>query len=168
MALAPIIGPPTVDPVIMGGRLVRRGWPGVLVVIVAGMLMVACSTSSFTPGTREAPRTIEVSATDALEFSPSRITVAAGETVRFLVTNTGVRTHEFAIGSEEQLLNHAMVMSHRGMSANTAEAVWLPPGQTVEMIHTFGSATDVRFACMVFDHYPRGMHGEFEVIAAGS
>lgn len=168
MALAEQLDALIVDAVTTWTQTARHRWPPLLVIVLVSLLMVACSTSSFTPGTADAPRTIRISATDALEFSPSQITIAAGETVRFLVTNEGVLTHEFAIGSGQQLEDHAMVMSHRGMSANTGEAVWLPPGQTVELIHRFGSATDVRFACMVFDHYPRGMHGEFTVIPSGS
>ena len=37
---------------------------------------------------------------DEFTFEPDEITVASGETVRLVVTNTGQSVHEFLIGDE--------------------------------------------------------------------
>src|SRR5206468_5564408 len=44
-------------------------------------------------------RTIMVEMRDPVEFSPSEITVKAGETVRFVVVNAGKHTHEMVLGT---------------------------------------------------------------------
>lgn len=128
-------------------------------------ILLGCTTGgSFTPGTAEMPRTVEVSALDSFAFDPARIQVRAGETVRFVVTNEGVLEHEFAIGSRDELLEHAMVMTHGGMRTDTATAIRVIPGQTKELVFRFGSATDIGYGCMVPGHFPAGMSGGFEII----
>src|SRR5690606_25453470 len=44
-------------------------------------------------------RTIEVTMDDTMRFTPSDMEVNAGETVRFLIKNTGKLPHEMVIGS---------------------------------------------------------------------
>jgi uncharacterized cupredoxin-like copper-binding protein len=144
----------------------RRGWTakigiGLLTVLVAA----ACTpVASFTPGTAEMPRTVEVSALDSFAFDPSRIQVRAGETVRFVVTNEGVLEHEFAIGSREELLEHAVTMTHGGMRTDTSTEIRVIPGQTKELVFTFGSDTDIGYGCMVPGHFPEGMSGSFDIL----
>jgi uncharacterized cupredoxin-like copper-binding protein len=109
------------------------------------------------------PRTVTVAALDPFAFAPAHIPIRAGETVRFVVTNDGEVEHEFVIGSREELLEHAMVMTHGGMREDTSTAIRLIPGQTKELVFTFGSATDIGYGCLVPGHYPAGMSGAFEI-----
>jgi len=128
-------------------------------------LLVACAPgAAFTPGTAEMPRTVVVSAFDTFAFDPARIPVQAGETIRFAVTNQGLLEHEFAIGSRAQLQEHAQVMTHGGMRDDTSSAIRLLPGQTKELIYTFGSATDIGYGCFVIGHFPKGMSGAFDIV----
>jgi len=132
--------------------------------LMAALLVGCASGATFAPGTVDVPRTVMVAALDPFQFEPARIPIRAGETVRFVVTNEGAVEHEFVIGSREELLEHAMVMTHGGMRTDTSTAIRLIPGQTKELVFTFGSATDVGYGCLVAGHYPAGMSGAFEII----
>jgi len=135
-----------------------------IVGLMAALLVGCASGGAFTPGTAEMPRTVTVAALDPFTFAPARIPIRAGETVRFVVTNEGEVEHEFVIGSRQELLDHAMVMTHGGMREDTSRAIRVIPGQTKELVFTFGSATDIGFGCLVPGHYPAGMSGAFEII----
>jgi uncharacterized cupredoxin-like copper-binding protein len=132
--------------------------------LIAALLAGCSASASSTPGTAELPRVVTVSALDSFAFDPDRIQVRADETIRFVVTNDGVLEHEFVIGSQDDLLEHAMTMTHGGMRADTATAIRVNPGQTKELVYTFGAATDLGFGCMVEGHYPAGMSGAFEFV----
>lgn len=58
----------------------------------------------------EATHTIAVSKSDAMRFTPGDITVEAGETVRFVVSNTGDVMHEFVLGTQASNDEHAKMM----------------------------------------------------------
>ena len=60
----------------------------VLAALSLAMLLAACSSSGGSTGVAD-PRTIQVSMVDALQFNPDEISAAAGETVRFEITNDG-------------------------------------------------------------------------------
>ncbi|WP_341677409.1 hypothetical protein [Niveibacterium sp. SC-1] len=47
---------------------------------------------------------------DAMRFSPARIRVRAGETIRFQVHNTGRLRHEMVLGTRQELAAHAALM----------------------------------------------------------
>jgi uncharacterized cupredoxin-like copper-binding protein len=126
------------------------------------LLAAACAGPPLVPGTRDNPRTVEILALDSMAFDPGNIEVRAGETVRFVVTNEGELEHEFVIGTREELLAHAQLMAHGGMREDTSTAITLAPGETKELVYTFGT-DDVSFGCMVADHFPAGMSGTFIV-----
>ena len=62
-------------------------------------------------GTDEQPREIAVTMTDALRFDPSEMTVAAGEVVRFVLTNPTAAAHDFVIGDLETQEEHGAQMA---------------------------------------------------------
>jgi uncharacterized cupredoxin-like copper-binding protein len=132
--------------------------------VLVSALLAGCTAGSFEPGTRENPRTVEVTGLDSMAFDPGRIPIRAGETVRFVVTNTGEVEHEFFIGTREQIVDHAVAMSRGGLQSDTSSGIGLLPGQTKELIHTFGSDSDIAYACLVLGHYPAGMYGVFELL----
>ena len=132
--------------------------------LVAALLAGCAWGASFAPGTAELPRTVTVSALDTNHFVPDRIVVSAGETVRFVVTNEGELQHEFMIGSREQMRDHAVSVTHGGHGMDYATEIHLIPGQTKELVYTFGSTTDIGYACFVKTHFPAGMSGSFEIL----
>src|SRR5882672_9540911 len=58
-------------------------------------------------------RTIVVEMRDSFEFSPSEITVKAGEIVRFVVVNAGEHVHEMVLGTMKDLEEHNEMMKQQ-------------------------------------------------------
>lgn len=102
--------------------------------------------------------TIEVSALDELEFEPSEIEVAAGDTIEFVVTNEGQAEHEFVLGdaTDEQ---RSEEMEHAEPNATGA----IPPGETKTVLWTFTEPGEVSFACHIDGHSSQGMTGTITV-----
>ena len=64
-----------------------------------------------TPGkVGQVTRTVSVDMTDSMRFNPSSIRVKQGDTIRFVVKNSGQLKHEFVLGTEKELKEHYEVM----------------------------------------------------------
>src|ERR1700687_4987331 len=61
--------------------------------------------------TRAVSRTIQVSTTDTLRFTPDVFTVRAGEKVAFKISNPGALPHEFFVGSAVEQQAHERDMA---------------------------------------------------------
>jgi uncharacterized cupredoxin-like copper-binding protein len=113
-------------------------------------------------------RSIEVRMDDAMRFYPDKIAVSAGETVRFVLHNSGNATHEMVIGSAAELAQHAQEMKAMAQSGaahahgeSHGLAITLVPGQTREWVVRFEQATELGFACLIPGHFEAGMKGQF-------
>jgi len=133
----------------------------------------------------EASRTVEVVMRDN-DYSHEHIRVAAGETIRFQVSNAGQLVHEFNIATaamheahQEQMammvahgiLLHDRIdetkmrqMNHGGtaMTHDHPNSVLLEPGESGELTWTFSEPVGLEFACNVPGHYQAGMKGGFQ------
>jgi uncharacterized cupredoxin-like copper-binding protein len=123
----------------------------------AAALLVACGG-----GER-----IEVEALDELAWDPASVTVQAGETVTFVVTNDGQSQHEFVLGPEHVQEAHeeaaAGGMEH-GEAGDEAMAVLeLAPGETKEATVTFDEPGEILYGCHEPGHYDGGMVGTVTV-----
>ena len=49
-----------------------------------------------------AKRTISIDMSDAMRFTPANINAKQGETIRFIVKNSGKLKHEFVLGTEKR------------------------------------------------------------------
>ena len=115
------------------------------------------------PGKR-ATRTVQIDMTDNMRFTPSAVTVKKGETVRFVVKNSGKIKHEMVLGTPEMLKEHyAMMMRMPGMEHADANQVTVAPGRTGEIIWRFSKAGKVHFGCLQPGHYDAGMKGAVSV-----
>lgn len=134
------------------------------------------------PGTAEdVDRTIEIDMTE-MAFSPDIIEVEAGETIRFVVKNSGRLVHEFNLGNEEtwksheaemaEMLRMGMMtvrelrhdrMAEAGMMHEDPNSILLAPGETGEVIWTFSEDGEIGFGCNVPGHLEAGMVGEIEI-----
>jgi Cu+-exporting ATPase len=56
--------------------------------------------------TRPVSRTINIATTDALRFTPDQVSVNAGETIAFEITNSGALPHEFFVGTPAEQQAH--------------------------------------------------------------
>ena len=113
-----------------------------------------------------ARRTIEVVMGDDMKFSPDRIDVKQGETMRIVVKNRGRMLHEFVLGTPQELQEHAALMlKFPDMHHDEPYMVHVAPGESGEMVWTFNRAGDFDFACLVPGHYQAGMRGKVHVAA---
>ena len=118
---------------------------------------------------RQVQRTITLTMSDNMRFSPDRIEVKQGETVRLRVRNAGKLLHELVIGTRETLAAHAEAMlKHPDMDHDEAHMVHVAPGKTGEIIWTFNRAGEFEFACLIAGHFQAGMKGTIRVVSSSS
>lgn len=117
------------------------------------------------PGRPEkATRTVDISMSDAMRFTPSSIVVKQGETIRFRVKNEGRLKHELVLGSLDELKAHAETMARfPEMEHDDPNAVTVEPGKTAELVWHFTKAGNFDFACLVPGHFEAGMQGKIAV-----
>ncbi|WP_035583658.1 MULTISPECIES: cupredoxin domain-containing protein [unclassified Halomonas] len=122
-------------------------------------------------------RTISLEAGD-MWFDPEELELAAGEVVRFEITNTGNLEHEFVIGSKEAQEEHRQMMldmangdhdmsnmahgeSH-DMANMSMAGVTIAPGETGTLLWSVpDNANQLEYACNIPGHYESGMYGNF-------
>jgi uncharacterized cupredoxin-like copper-binding protein len=116
---------------------------------------------------RSARRTVQVRMGDDMRFRPDRIVVRQGETLRFVIRNTGKLLHEFVIGTAQELQAHAALMAKfPDMEHDEPYMAHVGPGKTGEIVWTFNRAGDFEFACLIAGHFAAGMVGKIQVAAA--
>ena len=72
--------------------------------------------------------------TDNMRFSSADIAVKQGETIRFVVKNSGKIKHEMVLGTPKELKEHyAMMMKMPEMEHADANMVTVAPGKTGEV-----------------------------------
>lgn len=112
----------------------------------------------------QATRTIEIQAGDNMRYTPDSITVRRGETIKFVVKNTGHKPHEFVLGDATSLKEHAALMRrYPDMEHDDPNMAKVAPGGTATLIWTFTQPGTVEFACLIPGHYEAGMKGSIEV-----
>ncbi len=114
-------------------------------------------------------RTITISMSDSMRFTPDRIEVRQGETVRFVVRNSGKVMHEFVIGTKKENDEHAALMvKFPNMEHDEPYMAHVAPGKTGDIVWTFNQAGDFDFACLIAGHYQAGMVGKIRVAATAA
>jgi putative spermidine/putrescine transport system substrate-binding protein len=117
------------------------------------------------PGnTSEVSRTITMTMSDAMRFTPDRIEVRRGETIRFVLQNAGQLRHELVLGEPEALRRHAaMMQTMPDMQHGGPNMASVAPGEHSELIWKFTHSGTVTFACLQSGHLAAGMHGSVTV-----
>ena len=111
-------------------------------------------------------RTILVEANDSYRFAPDAISVRQGEVVRFVVVNAGADTHEMVLGTMKELREHAEMMKKQGARMEHEDEpsiAHVAPGNSGVIGWQFTKAGEFYFACLVDDHFERGMIGKVTV-----
>jgi uncharacterized cupredoxin-like copper-binding protein len=111
--------------------------------------------AGFVAGTAAAPRVVQILAGPGYTFRPSKVAVARGETVTFVVTEMGPAAHEFMIGPADAVAAD---------SPGTPEIADIGMMQSKSLTYTFDGSGPYAFACHADDHYEAGMHGTITVI----
>jgi uncharacterized cupredoxin-like copper-binding protein len=111
----------------------------------------------------KAQRTIVVETRD-FEFSPSEITVKAGEIVRFVVSNAGKHPHEMVLGTMQDLKEHnEMMKQHPGMHHDEPHMAHVAPGKSGVIGWQFTKPGEFYFGCFIDNHFEIGMIGRIRV-----
>lgn len=117
---------------------------------------------------RNARRTIVIVMGDDMRFTPDRIEVRQGETVRFVVRNKGQVLHEMVLGTREELDTHAALMrKFPNMEHDEPYMAHVRPATAGELVWNFNRPGQFEFACLVDGHYQAGMMGRITVAAGG-
>ena len=107
-------------------------------------------------------RTIEITMVDN-RFKPAEIKVKQGETVKFVVRNTGAKKHEMMIGTIAELDKHAKMMKqYPDMEHADPNLISVDPGKSGELVWQFAEAGTVDFACPLPGHF-KGMRGKINI-----
>lgn len=115
---------------------------------------------------KAARRTVEISMSDAMRFTPDHIKVRRGETVKFVFRNQGRQLHEFVLGTRQALQEHAALMvKFPKMEHDELYMVHVAPGKTGRLVWTFNRPGEFDFACLIPGHYQAGMVGKISVAA---
>jgi uncharacterized cupredoxin-like copper-binding protein len=113
---------------------------------------------------KKATRTMTISMSDRMRFTPEKLTVRTGETVRFVVRNGGKLMHELVLGTQEELDKHAEEMKKfPDMEHAEPHMLHVRPGSTGDLVWTFNRAGEFHFACLIPGHYDAGMKGRIIV-----
>ena len=112
-------------------------------------------------------RTVRITMLDTMRFSPDRVEVKLGETIRFAHKNDGGQLHEFVIGTPEENEAHAALMlKFPGMEHSEPYMAHVGAGKTGEIVWTFNRPGEFDYACLIAGHYQAGMKGKIIVAAA--
>jgi len=109
-------------------------------------------------------RTIEITMSDAMRFTPSTIEVKHGEVVKFVVRNGGKMMHEMVIGTKRELDEHAALMvKFSSMEHDAPYMAHVPAGKKSDLVWNFNRPGEFNFACLIAGHYQAGMVGKIKV-----
>jgi len=113
---------------------------------------------------KKVTRTIQVDMSDAFRFTPSDVLIRRGETVKFVVSNSGRQLHEMVLGTTQELKEHAELMrKFPEMEHADANMAHVKPGAKGEIVWQFTQAGEYQFACLIPGHFEAGMVGKLVV-----
>jgi uncharacterized cupredoxin-like copper-binding protein len=107
-----------------------------------------------TVGTKDNPRVVWMNMDDTLKFMPDSVSASKGETIRFVLTNSGTAVHEFQVGPAD------MVAADNVDGVLNVEKDELDEGSTHAVDYTFDGTGPYAYACHEPGHYEAGMKGE--------
>jgi uncharacterized cupredoxin-like copper-binding protein len=106
-------------------------------------------------------RTVKMDLSDKMRFHPSVLQVKRGETVRFVVANSGKVLHEMVIGTLAELQEHAALMQKfPDMEHDEPYMAHVKPGATEQIVWQFNRSGKFNYACLVAGHFEAGMVGK--------
>lgn len=115
-------------------------------------------------------RSVSIHMDDTMRFTPDHVAVKAGETIRFVVHNAGAVPHEFVLGTDQEIAEHAELMRKMANQPGGHDhdhgggaAITVAPGATGELVVTFPKVEALQMACLIPGHYEAGMKGRVAV-----
>ena len=109
-------------------------------------------------------RSINVAMSDTMRYTPAKIKVKRGETIKFVVRNNGTVKHEMVLGTIKELKEHAVLMQKfPEMEHADPNMASVEPGKTGELLWQFTRPGTFTFACLQPGHFEAGMVGKVAV-----
>ncbi|MUJ39558.1 copper-resistant cuproprotein CopI [Aliivibrio fischeri] len=105
-------------------------------------------------------KVVHVILSDDMKISFTKeMNIESNDVVQFVIMNTGVIEHEFAIGNEAEQLEHREMMKKMtlGHAHDSGSAVTVQPGKAKQMTWHFHGDQNVEFACNIPGHAEAGM-----------
>jgi uncharacterized cupredoxin-like copper-binding protein len=97
-------------------------------------------------------------------FTPKKIKVKEGQTIRFVIKNKGELEHEFVLDNHAGVMEHKVLMEKfPEMEHDDPNSTRLEPGKKGEVIWKFSNSGSFEFACLIPGHYDAGMKGDITV-----
>ncbi|HSM02278.1 MAG TPA: plastocyanin/azurin family copper-binding protein [Acidimicrobiia bacterium] len=158
----------------------------IAVVVAAAMLVVPACGDDGDAAPADGPKRIEIEMTE-FAFDPDLASVVAGETVEFVVTNSGAVEHEFRLTDQAEIDAHIeggheehegddemgdMADEHDEGTGDMSNGdmgemdehpmLVVPPGETMTLTVTFPDDPSelTHFVCLIPGHYEAGMIGQ--------
>jgi uncharacterized cupredoxin-like copper-binding protein len=114
-------------------------------------------------------RTLTLDMKDEMRFIPATLEVRQGETIKFVVRNTGKIMHELVIGTLQDLQEHAALMKKfPDMEHDEPYMAHVKPGTTGEIVWQFSREGQFHYACLIAGHFEAGMIGKIAVADGSS
>jgi uncharacterized cupredoxin-like copper-binding protein len=115
-------------------------------------------------------RTVTIEMNDTMHFNPAKLTIEQGETIRFVVKNSGRLPHEMVIGTTQELEEHEqLMMSYPGMVEHEGSfMVHVHTGRTGEIVWQFNKVGEFNFGCVIPGHFKAGEIGKIFVVSPKS
>jgi len=113
---------------------------------------------------KQVTRTVRIEMSDQMRFTPDAITVKRGETVKFVVRNSGKVLHEMVLGTMDHLKEHHELMKKfPDMEHDEPHQAHVDPGQRGEIVWQFTKAGEFHYGCLIPGHFEAGMIGKVTV-----
>lgn len=113
---------------------------------------------------KKVTRTINVEMSDQMRFVPAEITVKRGETVKFVIKNSGKVLHEMVLGTMPHLqAHHEQMKKFPGMEHDEPHQAHVDSGKKGEIVWQFTKAGEFNYGCLIPGHFEAGMIGKVTV-----
>lgn len=132
-----------------------------LIAPVAALVAGCAPATGQDPSVGAEPRVVEMTVTADARFSPDRIEVRAGETIRFVLTNPTASDHGMFIGSEVEQDEHhnahgRVTVESQAAVPHFGYGIPLPAYGRGEMEYHFAQAGEILIGCHLPGHYEAG------------
>jgi uncharacterized cupredoxin-like copper-binding protein len=115
---------------------------------------------------KKVTRTIHIDMNDEMEYLPNGLRLRTGDTVRFVVRNSGRIMHELVLGTMEELKAHAELMrKFPDMEHDDPHTAHVAPGRTETIVWQFTNPGAFYYGCLLPGHFEAGMVGIVRVRA---
>jgi len=112
-----------------------------------------------------ATREIAIVMSDDMRFAPATVMAQRNATLKLVIRNAGKLRHEFMLGTQKELEQHAKLMQRfPNMEHDEPNAVTVEPGRTRTLLWKFTTPGTVYFGCLQPGHYEAGMRGKVVVL----